>query len=97
MQKHTKNVLKTILKTLAEAKLSGEGFLWIREISRRTKLNPATVTWSIHRYLSDKVEFMSVDPLIEKGLKIQPIRIKEEALQEILKKQENRLNNKKHP
>jgi len=87
MQKKTEAHLKNILKALAEAKAAGEGFLWIRELSRRTKLNPATVTWCIHRYLWDKIEFPDVDALLSKGLKIQPVTIKEEVYQELLKRQ----------
>ena len=90
MQKKTENHLKNILKVLAEAKTAGEGFLWIRELSRRTKLNPATVTWCIHRYLWDKIEFQEVDALLAKGLKIQPVTIKEEVYQELLKRQKQR-------
>lgn len=85
MQKHTEEHLKNILKVLAEAKATGEGFLWIREVSRRCKLNPATVTWCIHRYLWDKVEFQEVDALLERGLKIQPVTIKDEVFNEIIK------------
>ena len=88
MQKHTEQHLKNILKALAEAKMAGEGFLWIRELSRRVKLNPASVTWCIHRYLWDKIEFQEVDALIEKGLKIQPISIKEEVFKEIMNKKQ---------
>ena len=87
MKKRTENHLKNILKALAEAKAAGEGFLWIRELSRRTKLNPATVTWCIHRYLWDKLEFQDVDPLIAKGLKIMPVTLKEEVYQDIMKRQ----------
>ena len=87
MQKKTEDHLKNILKVLAEAKAAGEGFLWIREISRRTKLNPATVTWCIHRYLWDKVEFQEVDALLERGLKIQPLAIKEDVYNEIMDRQ----------
>ena len=87
MQKKTEEHLKNILKTLAEAKMAGEGFLWIREVSRRTKLNPATVTWCIHRYLWDKIEFPETDSLLEKGLKIMPVALKEEVFQDLIKRQ----------
>lgn len=87
MQNKTKQHLKEIIRILAEAKGRGESFLWIRELSRRCKLNPATVTWCIHRYLLQEIEFVEVEPLIEKGLKIQPIRIKEEIYQKLLKQQ----------
>ncbi len=87
MQKQTESHLKNILKTLAEAKMAGEDFLWIRELSRRCKLNPATVTWCIHRYLWEKVDLVDVDSLLSKGLKLQPLSLKDEVYQEILKNQ----------
>ncbi|PIO00112.1 hypothetical protein COT72_03050 [archaeon CG10_big_fil_rev_8_21_14_0_10_43_11] len=87
MQKQTETHLKNILKTLAEAKKAGEDFLWIRELSRRCNLNPATVTWCIHRYLWEKIEFIDVDSLLSKGLKIQPVSLREHVYQEILKNQ----------
>jgi hypothetical protein len=36
--------------------------------------------------LWDKIEFQEVDPLIEKGLKIQPVTLKEDVYQEIIKR-----------
>lgn len=86
MQKGTENHLKNILKALAEAKAAGESFLWIRELSRRCELNPATVTWCIHRYLWEKVELVETDSLLEKGLRLQPVRIRDDVFQEIMNK-----------
>jgi len=86
MHKGTETKVKTLLKVLVDAKSAGEGFLWTRELSRRTKMNPATISWITNRYLWDKLEFMEVDPLIEKGLKIKPLTLKQEVYEEILKR-----------
>jgi len=80
----TKKDRDKILKCLAEAHAEGAPFLWVREISRRTKINLGTVTWILYRYLHPNyVEFPAADPLIEQGLKIKPIKLKDEIFEKM--------------
>ncbi len=65
----------------------GLEFLWIREITRRTGLNMGTVTWVLYRYLTpDYVEFPEVDALLQKGLKIRPIKLKDNIYNQMIGK-----------
>jgi len=76
------------LRTMAKARAEeGLEFLWIREITRRTKLNMGTVTWVLYRYLTpDYVEFPEVDALLQKGLKIRPIKLKDKIYEQMIGK-----------
>jgi len=87
MDKKTKLNRDKMLTCLAEARAKeGMDFLWIREIVRRTGINMGTVTWILYRYLTpDYVEFPQADPLIEKGLKIRPIRLKDSIFNKMVK------------
>jgi len=87
MHQDSTEKVKNILTVLAQAKKSGEGFLWIREVARRAKINPASAKWLIEHYLWDQIEFMNVDPLLERGLKLKPLTLTENAYQQILKNQ----------
>jgi len=73
-----------ILQCLAEGRARGQEFMWMRSISRETGINLGTVSWILYRYLHpDYVEFPGADSLIEQGLKIRPIRIKDEVFQKM--------------
>ena len=79
--------MQRILKCLAEARAEGTAFLWIRGIARKTGINLGTVNWILYRYLyPDYVEFPEADALIEQGLKIRPIRLKDEVFERMVGK-----------
>ena len=83
----TKRNRDRILECLAKAKAEGTEFLWIREISRRTGINLGTVTWILYRYLYPTyVDFPHADPLIESGLKIRPVKLKDSVFNKMVGK-----------
>ena len=88
MKAKTKNDRNKILRCLAKARAEeGLEFLWIREITRRTGLNMGTVTWILYRYLTpDYIEFPEVDALLQKGLKIRPIKLKDQIYEQMIGK-----------
>lgn len=91
----TKMYRYRILRCLAEAKAKGHEFLWIRELARRTGINMGTVNWILYRYLyPEYIEFPNVDPLLEKGLKIRPIKLKDSVFEQIVANAENSRNDK---
>lgn len=76
--KKTKKDRDRILECLAEAHADGIPFLWIREVARRTGINLGTVIWVMDRYLYPKyVEYPGAESLIERGLRIKPIKLKD--------------------
>jgi len=88
MELKTQKQRNLILRTLAKARAEeGLEFLWLREITRRTELNMGTVSWILHRYLApDYVEFPQVDALLERGLKIRPIKLKDRIYDQMVGK-----------
>jgi|TARA_Y100000310_G_scaffold342866_1_gene447957 hypothetical protein len=88
MEEKTLKQRNLILRTMAKARAEdGLEFLWIREITRRTGLNMGTVTWVLYRYLTpDYVEFPEVDALLQKGLKIRPIKLKDNIYNQMIGK-----------
>lgn len=86
MNEKTRSDRDKLLNCLLNAKEQGVEFLWIRELSRRTGINLGTVNWILYRYLyPDYIDFPEVDALLEKGLKIRPVRIKESAYKKLNK------------
>jgi hypothetical protein len=63
-----KNVIK-IVKCLKQAE---EGWLWIREISRRTNLHHKTVSRLIDRHLSMFVEVQRLEPFNVEMIRLKP-------------------------
>jgi len=88
MEEKTLKQRNLILRCMAKARAEeGLEFLWIREITRRTELNMGTVTWILYRYLTpDYVEFPEVDALLQKGLKIRPIKLKDNIYEQMIGK-----------
>jgi hypothetical protein len=88
MNEKTLKQRNLILRTMAKARAEdGLEFLWLRELTRRTGLNMGTVGWVLHRYLSpDYIEFPEVDALIQHGLKIRPIKLKDKIYEQMIGK-----------
>jgi len=57
-----KDTAKNLVKIINCLKTAEEGWIWFREISRRTKLHHKTVSRLINRYLSMFVEIQPVEP-----------------------------------
>jgi len=69
MRKDTaKNVLK-IFKCLKQAE---EGWLWVREISRRTGLHHKTVSRLIDKHLSIFIEEQNLEPFNVRMIRLKP-------------------------
>lgn len=69
MRKDTvKNIIK-IVKCLKEAE---EGWLWIREISRRCDLHHKTVSRLINRHLTMFVETQRLEPFNVEMIRLKP-------------------------
>lgn len=84
MNKTTKQNFNKIIRCLFDARKEGTEFLWVRELERRTNINMGTVVWILYRYLNPVyVEMPEADDLIAKGLKIQPIRLRDEVFEKI--------------
>lgn len=88
MEEKTLGDRNKILRCLAKARAEeGLEFLWIREITRRTGLNMGTVVWILYRYLTpDYVDFPAVDALLQKGLKIRPVKLKDKIYEQMVGK-----------
>jgi len=90
VNKRTKTRVKNmqkILICLADSRARGQEFMWMRSIARHTNINLGTVSWIIYRHLApDYIEFPEADPLIEQGLKIRPIRLKDDIYDQLLEK-----------
>lgn len=63
-----KNVIK-IVKCLKQAE---EGWLWIREISRRTNLHHKTVSRLINKHLTMFVETQRLEPFNVEMIRLKP-------------------------
>ncbi|MFH1425049.1 MAG: hypothetical protein ABIG20_05295 [archaeon] len=86
MNQTTKKNFNRIVKCLYDAKKEGSEFLWVREIERRTQINMGTVVWILYRYLNPEyIDMPETDDLISKGLKIQPIKLKDSVFDKLAK------------
>jgi len=68
--------IRLILKSLQNSHLREEPFTWVRAISKDTGLHPEIVNRMLENELKNHVEIVESDALIERGLKIKPIRLK---------------------
>lgn len=68
MRKDTRENLVKIVKVLGQA----EGWLWVREISRRTKLHHKTVSRLINNHLQMFIEEQKVEPFNVVMIRLKP-------------------------
>ena len=67
-----KDTAENIIKIVKCLKESEEGWLWIREISRRTEMHHKTVARLISNHLSMFIEIQNVEPFNLKMIKLKP-------------------------
>jgi len=65
--------INKILKVLSE---SGEGGIWIRELSRQTKIPFTTVYLYLHKYLGNKIDIKDMEFGVVKSGKFKIVRLK---------------------
>ena len=69
MRKDTAMNLVKIIKCLKEAE---EGWLWVREVSRRTGLHHKTVSRLIDKHLNVFIEAQTMEPFNIRMIKLKP-------------------------
>lgn len=65
-----KDTLANLIKIIQCLKQSEEGWLWVREISRRTGLHHKTVSRLIERHLSMFLEVQTMEPFNIRMIKL---------------------------
>lgn len=71
------NIVKVYQTMLYARQEEGLRWLWIREIARRADLHPEIVRRILYTYLREAIEELDVELLMEKGLRIRPVQLKE--------------------
>lgn len=79
---------KKIMRRLYLTLLGTKGWIWLRELARRSKIPEATVRKYINYHMGDMIEEMDLGEDISKIVKIRLIRLKPEVreIRKILKK-----------
>lgn len=72
MKKMRKDQAENIIKIVKCLKQSEDGWLWIREISRRTDLHHKTVSRLIDKHLSMFLDVQTMEPFNVKMIKLKP-------------------------
>ena len=67
-----KDTIKNIVKIVNCLKQAEEGWLWVREISRRTNLHHKTVSRLIDNHLVMFIERQNLEPFNVKMVRIKP-------------------------
>ena len=67
-----KDTMRNIVKIVKCLKQAEEGWLWIREVARRTGLHHKTVSRLIDRHLSMFVEIERLEPFNVRMLRLKP-------------------------
>jgi len=67
-----KDTMKNLIKIVRCLKNAEEGWLWIREIARRTELHHKTVARLIDRHLGMFVERQTMEPFNVEMIKLKP-------------------------
>jgi len=76
-KKAVENILLVYSALLRARQEEGVNWLWVREIARRAGLHPEIVRRVLHSYLRETIEELDVELLLDKGLRIRPVRLKD--------------------
>ena len=74
-----KRILRIYQVMAAARQEEGIDWLWIREIARRAQMHPEIVRRTLYSHLREAIEELDVDLLLEKGLRIRPVRLKDKV------------------
>lgn len=67
-----KDLAYNLIKIIKCLKQAEEGWLWVREISRRTGLHHKTVSRLLDKYLSMFIEVQTMEPFNLRMIKLKP-------------------------
>jgi len=76
-KKAVENILLVYSALLRARQEEGVNWLWVREIARRAGLHPEIVRRILYSHLREVIEELDVELLLDKGLRIRPVRLKD--------------------